>query len=113
MKKWLEELCFEIENNDWCIDVDEKNKDFTLRKYSDLGEDFNMNLDLKDTLQEQLQEIKKHAEDFDPEDHASFYIENRGKYGIPNSIQELLDDAKSLKKYLIELKCNLLKKFEV
>lgn len=38
--------------------------------------------------------IEQYAIYFDIDDEVSFYVENRGKYGIPSSIEVLLEDAK-------------------
>ena len=77
------------------------NEDFTeLEYYTSLGEDFSISLDHDGTDEDFIREFTSYAEDFDPEDHAAMYIVNRGKYGIPNSIQDLLTDANEINEFL-------------
>ena len=76
-----------------------------MRKYSPLGEDFGMIIDFSkenpvDTFMNDLQD---YYSGFDPEEHAAMWIENRGQNGTPNSIQDLLDDAKDIEDMIGEL----------
>lgn len=76
-----------------------------MRKYSPLGKDFSMLIDFSeenpvDTFMNDLQD---YYSGFDPEEHAAMWIENRGKNGTPNSIQDLLDDAKDIEDMIGEL----------
>ena len=76
-----------------------------MRKYSPLGEDFGMIIDFSkenpvDTFMNDLQD---YYSGFDPEEHAAMWIENRGQNGTPDSIQDLLDDAKDIEDMIGEL----------
>ena len=76
-----------------------------MEKYSPLGEDFGMIIHFSeenpaDTF---MNDIKGYYYDFDPEEHAEMWIENRGKNGTPDSIRDLLDDAKDIEEMIGEL----------
>lgn len=47
------------------------------------------------------------ANDFDPDEHASMWIEGRGKRGIPDSISTLIEDAEGIKQTLLRLAMGL------
>lgn len=76
-----------------------------MEKYSPLGEDFGMIIHFSeenpaDTF---MNDLKGYYYDFDPEEHAEMWIENRGKNGTPDSIRDLLDDAKDIEEMIGEL----------
>jgi hypothetical protein len=86
-----------IESLDWGI---YDGTDFyELEKYSPLGEDFCFSVSKKNYKND----IIDYVDNFDYEEHAEIWIENRGRNGTPSSIQDLLDDAKAIKEMLIEL----------
>lgn len=43
------------------------------------------------------------ADHFDPDIHAASFLDVRGQDGVPNTLQELLDDANFIKKELLKL----------
>lgn len=65
---------------------------------SPAGEDFLMDIyfDLEDPAGSLVENMKEYYQGFDPEEHAEPWIESRGKNGVPNSIQELIDDAHAI-----------------
>lgn len=115
--KALEEILSKAEELDWNYTIwnesesnygryhyDERNY-VELENYSPEGEDFSMIIDFdkEDVIDSFLKNLKKYESDFDPEEHAEMLIENRGNYGVPNSIRDLLDDAEAIKKMIFEL----------
>ena len=97
----LKKLTKKIESLYW--NITDEGETLFLSQYSPLGEDFGFSVD-KDNI---IQEIKNYAYSFDYEEHASLYIDMRGTRGVPNSIQDLLDDAQDIKNMLLELANNL------
>ena len=107
--KELEEL-FEKAGIDWSysfwkdpeMDIDGKHfperNSVEFETHSPAGEDFVMdiNFDPEDPAGSLIKNMKDYYQVFDPEEHASMWIEGRGKDGVPDSIQELLDDAHSI-----------------
>lgn len=94
-----------LEKNDIQIlcgisDSYENEYEIDLQFYSDAGEDFNFSLyDITDDASF-IREFENYAESFDADEHASFYIENRGTHGIPDDIKTLIEDAESIKEKL-------------
>lgn len=90
----LMEVC---ENLGWWLNI--YDTDIEIGQSSPLGEDFFFTVS-KDNF---ANDIITYAEDFDPDEHAEMWIENRGKRGVPSSIRDLIDDAEDIKKMLTEL----------
>lgn len=67
---------------------------------SDLGEDVvdDIWLDLgeQDINKAFIKAYRKFAEEYDPDEHASQYIKIRGKYGVPDDVYLLIQDAKDI-----------------
>ncbi len=65
---------------------------------SPAGEDFLMDIyfDLENPVGSFIENMKEYYHSFDPEEHAEQLIERRGKNGVPDSIQELIDDAHAI-----------------
>jgi len=76
-----------------------------LEKYSPAGEDFGMiiDFDMKDPVGSFLEDLEEYAENFDMDEHAELWIPRRGERGCPSSISELIQDAKDIKKMILEL----------
>lgn len=89
-----------IENLGWSIYEDSQYID--LRQYSPLGEDYGFSINTSNTKQE-LTDIINYCYDFDEEEHAEMWIENRGINDVPSSIKALLQDAEDIANMLIEL----------
>lgn len=43
------------------------------------------------------------ADEYDVDEQVEFYADNRGKYGIPSTIREILDDCEEAKQTLTEI----------
>lgn len=93
VRKVIEDLGWSIEEDDRYIE---------LRQNSPLGEDYGFTIDKSNTKQE-LNDIIDYCYDFDEEEHAEMWIENRDKNGVPSSIKALLQDAEDIASMLIEL----------
>ena len=87
-----------IEKADYSIS--EYDDTYYISRYSNLGEDFGFEVNKENALEE----IISYCEDFDYEEHASMWIECRGQRGVPNSIVDLIDDAKDIYDNLQHLK---------
>ncbi len=75
-------------------------KDIMLEQYSPAGEDFFFYAE-KNRFAESISE---YAESFDPDEHATMWVENmRTVRGVPQSIRTLIDDADAIKEMLTEL----------
>lgn len=86
-----------IENLGWIIH--NNGDEIELEQGSPLGEDFSFTINKENAVDE----IKQYALDFDPDEHAGMWIEQRGSNGIPNSIRALLNDADEIQSMLEEL----------
>lgn len=96
-----------LKEHDITVNVYEGNRtdEYTveLQYYSNAGEDFSMNVEVNhgeffesvDFADVFLAEAKE----FDVDEHAEFWIKNRGKNGTPSSIRELLEDSESIKEH--------------
>lgn len=48
------------------------------------------------------------ANDFDVDEHASMWIENRGKVGgVPSNVMDLVNDAVAIKRFMVAVGCEL------
>ena len=50
-----------------------------------------------------IKQFNEYAENFDIDDHAEMYIPMRGQNGVPDSISDLVEDAKWIKNTLMEV----------
>ena len=104
MNRKVRRIC---ENLDWSIH--EYEKDVELEKFSPAGEDFFFCVDKKNFINN----VIEYAEDFDADEHAEMWVENRHTVsGVPKSIRTLIDDADAIKKMLSELAENLNRKMK-
>lgn len=97
-----------MEDLGWNIqEYNTNDKDYTcleLQTYSDLGEDFNFEIEFKkDDKQDFLNELREYVNYFDVDEHAEQWISIRGTRGVPSSIRALIEDAESIKEMLQEL----------
>lgn len=74
---------------------------------SDLGEDFWFYINHDNTVEDFIDKFSEYSYDFDPEEHANIYIEIRGKHGVPNSVLDLIEDAKKIKCFLEDISFQL------
>ena len=94
------------ESLDWkCRVYDKYDKEIELEKYSPAGEDFIMTIsfDPKAPIESFYNNLYDYYNDFDAEEHAAMWINERGKSGVPDSIRVLLDDAESIEDMIREL----------
>lgn len=87
-----------IESRGWSVCSDDDDG-IELEKSSPAGEDFIFYSDTSDFPAGAI----GYARCFDPDEHAAELIENRGKYGIPDSVRTLIDNADAIKEMLTQL----------
>lgn len=80
----------------------EYEKSIDLEFYSDAGEDFVFTVSYTDD-KSFVENFATYTENFDVEDHAELWIDNRGKNGCPETLKELLEDARGIREYLEDL----------
>lgn len=89
-----------LEENDWNICLYTGDGRVELEKYSPLEEDFVMWVDVINFPNS----VREYADDFDPDEHASMWINARGTIiGIPESTRDLIEDAYAIKQMIYEL----------
>lgn len=110
-----DEITDVLDNNDiTVISVDQRPEDrggngmyeFELEFYSPEGEDFIFDI-VAFGKEDFIQSFREYAKDFDPDEHASVYIDMRGKRGVPDDIRSLIDDANAIKEFLETVACEL------
>lgn len=99
--KELEQKYIEIlEENDWSISSYIDGGRVEVQKYSPAGEDFSMCVEVENFPES----VREYANNFDADEHAEMWIKARGiVFGVPESIRELIDDAKAIQDMLNEL----------
>jgi hypothetical protein len=81
-------------------------KDVDVMQFSPAGEDFFFTVSRTNFAEE----VRQYAEDFDPDEHATMWVENRNRVrGVPQSIRELINDADAIKAMLVKLGDELMK----
>ncbi len=89
-----------LKENDWSICSYTGDGGVELEKYSPLGEDFLMYVEVVNFPDS----VREYANDFDPDEHASMWINARGTVnGIPESVKDLIEDAYAIKQMIYEL----------
>ena len=94
MDNKLKTIC---ENLGWNI-TELCDEEIILQQCSPLGEDFSFTVSGKDFARE----VARYADDFDAEEHAEMWIENRDK-GVPGRLIDIIQDAYDIQKMLDEL----------
>lgn len=76
-----------------------------LEKYSPAGEDFGMIIDfnMNNPIDSFMDDLKEYSKNFDVDEHVEMWLLLRGKDGCPESISELVEDAKDIKNMIMEL----------
>ena len=87
-----------LESLDWRV-VGKDLKTVDIENWSPAGENIVITLKTDDLPGSAMEEY----ENFDADEHAEMWIENRGKRGIPSSIRTLIDDADAIEGMLKEL----------
>lgn len=75
----------------------------TLERFTPAGEDWCPIIWFDGTNEGFVESVRKLYENFDVDEEAEIYIENRGKNGIPSSIRTLINDAEWKEDVLGEL----------
>ncbi len=71
--------------------------------YSDAGEDVVETVFYNGTSEDFIRAFREMAMIFDADEHAAMWVNLRGKRGVPNSIRVLVDDADSIKEFLLKV----------
>ena len=67
------------------------------------GQDICEEFDFDGTAEDFVREFSQRAENYDVDDQVAIYTGMRGRYGVPDSIQTLLDDCQEAKDTLMEI----------
>lgn len=101
----------EIINNNG-FSIEEFGDDIEISQYTPCGEDWNELFNMKN-VDDFVEDLECRTENFDINEEAEIFIPQRGHKGIPEDIQDILDDQKwklsKLQNLLIEI-LNVLKK---
>lgn len=94
-----------IEKHGWTLlSIEEQESDIIveIENSSPLGEDVveDIWLEAGDSMESAAY---KWADSFDVDDHVAIWVEHRGKDGVPDSIEDLVEDAKDIQKMICEL----------
>lgn len=85
---------------DWRVHDDpEEDYYVELEKHSPAGEDFIFGVQKGNFVKN----VREYADDFDVDEHVEFWIEERGKNGVPATARELVEDAEAIRDMLNEL----------
>ena len=105
--KELEQRYIDIlEENDWNVSSYTEDGRVEIGKYSPLGEDFSIIVEVENFPES----VREYANNFDVDEHAEMWINARGRVrGVPNSIRELIEDAEEIQEMLNELADTLVK----
>ena len=85
---------YEADNNEFFQEVE---------FYSDAGEDVVETVFYNGTSKDFIRAFREMAMIFDADEHAAMWVDLRGKSGVPNSIRVLVDDADSIKEFLLKV----------
>lgn len=103
-----ENVCRVLEDNEFYgYDEISKNSDGTyyaeVGVYSPENEDVMISFEFDGTDEDFIKQFNEYVENFDIDDHAEMYIPMRGQNGVPDSISDLVEDAKWIKNTLTEV----------
>lgn len=85
---------YEADNNEFFQEVE---------FYSDAGEDVVETVFYNGTSKDFIRAFREMAMIFDADEHAKMWIDLRGKRGVPDSIRVLINDADSIKEFLLKV----------
>ena len=71
--------------------------------YSDAGEDVVETVFYNGTSKDFIRAFREMAMIFDADEHAAMWVDSRGERGVPDSIRVLIDDADSIKEFLLKV----------
>ena len=98
-----------LEETDWYLRSKEINHfcDGTayieIEAWSPAGEDLPETVEINDTEEELVEQLRKLYEEFDPDEHVEMWVDKRGQDGVPATIRELINDADAIKGMLFRL----------
>lgn len=110
MKTLNKKIIDRLEKNDFRIcGIYEQDGEFfvELETYSPAGEDFIATIWYDGTSKDFINAFYEYAIGFDPDEHAEFWVESRGKNGVPESIRELIEDADAINDILMKTAAEL------
>lgn len=67
------------------------------------GQDVYIDIDFDGTIKNFVENFAEYAENYDPTEEASYYVESLGKRGVPSSLKLLLEDMEEVKETLEEV----------
>lgn len=93
MKKYIKKVKKIAENLDWNITIDGDSIYF--QRYSTAGQDFNVEIEIKDTAQEFCDSLYSYYENFDVSYEAYLWLDNTG-HGTNGAPYEMIDVYKDM-----------------
>lgn len=106
MKEFSKEIIKVLEDAGFNIgEITEQDGEYyvELSQYTPEGEDWYVIIWFDDTDEDFIRSVRTCADNFDVDEEAEPYIEMRGQRGVPNSIADLIEDAKWKEKTLDDL----------
>lgn len=102
MKKDFKKIIKVAEELGWSVQI-EKNE-FTFRKYSPAGQDFNVYINA-DNLEEVIEKIQERCDNFDCSEETYLWLDNtgHGANGAPYDMKDLYEDMESCLEMMQEL----------
>ena len=88
-----------LESYDWRVCDYTGDGRVEIENYSPAGEDLVVCVEIENFPES----VDEYARNFDPDEHATMWVEHRGEGGCPSSIREIIDDADAIKEMLSEL----------
>ena len=104
LKKIIEKKGFEVSD----IDFSGNDVGWDLQQFTPLGEDWYVSIEHNNSVDIFAENLKKYANNFDIDVEVEPYIQMRGKRGVPESISDLLKDAKWKQRKLKSLAATVL-----
>lgn len=98
-----DELIGIIENNDFSVFI--SGNYVTFSKYSSMGQDWSIDIEIGNSLDELLHNIYEAYQNYDPDFEASLWIgdDGHGKNGAPYYIEDIVDDMKECEGFIDDL----------
>ena len=102
----IQTMCNSVDK--WKMNVYDRDTYCTIYKYTPLGEDYSFCLHLKRgkesySANDFINALEGYYESFDVDEEVTSWVDNRGKNGVPESIEDLLDNTKWKKQWLSKL----------
>ncbi len=107
INKTLPEALIEaIEADDWTVKI-YGDGSVTFSKFSPAGQDFFIEAELPDNLEDLYDDIMSQYENYDPSEEAYLWLDNtgHGKNGAPYEMIDVYNDMVTCENYIYELAC--------